>query len=186
VTVAAWVDGEAVPSAEVEARLVRLRERDLTDALPAPQTREGRQLRRWVTSVAVVERLCAAELASREACGASGRPASPWPAGTPSPSEAAAMGSIVAAAWANEPAVAQAAAAVTQKVRLDGWGEAHAARLASDTDGVPIWSSEQLVTAARLDAFVRWLAAATRNRVRLEPGYEHPGDSTQPDYLHEH
>lgn len=185
-TVAAWVDGVAVSVAHVEARLVRLRDRDRAYALPAPETREGRQLRRWIAQVAVVERLCAAELASREASDASGGPASPWAAGTPSPSEAAAMGSVVAAAWANEPAVAQVAAAVTAEVRLDPHAEADASRLAAGGHGVPIWTREQLLTAARLDAFIRWLAGATRNRVRLEPGYEHPGDSTQPDYLHEH
>jgi [acyl-carrier-protein] S-malonyltransferase len=190
VTVAAWVDGAPVPVAEVESRLHRLRERDLAAALPSPDTREGRQLRRWVAQVAVVERVCAAELAVREVSAetatSTSSSESPWPAGTPSPSEAAALGSIIAAAWANERAVARTAAAVTANVHLPGPVAARSARLAATSDEAPVWSSEQLLVAARLDAFVRWLAATMKDRVRLEQGYEHPGNSAQPDHLHEH
>ncbi len=44
----------------------------------------------------------------------------------------------------------------------------------------------RLLASARLEAFARWLAHATHERVRLEEGYEHPGDASQPDNLHEH
>ena len=42
------------------------------------------------------------------------------------------------------------------------------------------------MASARMEAFARWLARATHERVRLEEGYEHPGDASQPDNLHEH
>ena len=57
-SVAAWVDGEPIGSDEVDDRLARLRSRDRAGSLPVADSREGRQLRRWVAQVAVVERLC--------------------------------------------------------------------------------------------------------------------------------
>lgn len=184
-TVAAWVDGEPLPAAEVEARLHALRSRDRAASLPRDGSREGRQLRRWVTQVAVVERLCLAELRSR------GRPtpngaAAGIPAGTPSRADAVALGSIVAAAWANEPAVARVAGVVTADVLLRPDERERAARLGASPEGAPVWSEDELLASARMEAFSRWLAAATHARVRLEPGYEHPGDSSQPDNRHQH
>jgi [acyl-carrier-protein] S-malonyltransferase len=200
--VAAWVDGLPVPVEEVDARLQRLRDRDRAAALPQPASREGRQLRRWATQVAVVERLCVGELAARdrEAQGlprAAGATAvttdgttdvttDGTTAGAPSRAEAAALGSIVAAAWANEPAVARAAAAVTAEVTLSPAERERAARLAASADGRPVWSDDELLASARIEAFSRWLATATHDRVRLTTGYEHPGDSAQPDNVHQH
>jgi [acyl-carrier-protein] S-malonyltransferase len=188
--VAAWVDDLPVRVEEVDARLQRLRDRDRTASLPEPASREGRQLRRWVTQVAVVERLCVGELAARDrqadgiptAAGA----AEVTTAGAPSRAEAAALGSIVAAAWANEPAVARAAAAVTAHVALTTAERERAARLAAGADGRPVWSDDELLASARIEAFSRWLATATHARVRLTTGYEHPGDSAQPDNVHQH
>ena len=57
--VAAWVDGNPIDVAEVEDRLARLRANDRAGSLPVADSREGRQLRRWVAQVLVVERLCA-------------------------------------------------------------------------------------------------------------------------------
>jgi [acyl-carrier-protein] S-malonyltransferase len=188
--VAAWVDDLPVRVEEIDARLHRLRDRDRTGSLPQPTSREGRQLRRWVTQVAVVERLCVGELAAREretrgiptAAGAD----EVTTAGAPSRAEAAALGSIVAAAWANEPAVARAAAAVTAAVALTTAERERAARLAAGADGRPVWSDDELLASARIEAFSRWLATATHARVRLTTGYEHPGDSAQPDNVHQH
>jgi [acyl-carrier-protein] S-malonyltransferase len=56
--IAAWVDGEPVPAAEVAAELERLRSGPLR--LPPDGTQDGRQLRRWVTQRVVVRRLLAA------------------------------------------------------------------------------------------------------------------------------
>jgi [acyl-carrier-protein] S-malonyltransferase len=175
VTVAAWVDGTPIDVAEVEARLDRLRANDRAGSLPVADSREGRQLRRWVTQVIAVERLCAH--------------VTEFDAGTwarLSRADAAALGSIVAAAWANNPAVPRAAAMVTTDVSIPKQRLMRAAELSATGDGGAAWSSEQLLTSARLEAFARWLARATHERVRLEEGYEHPGDAAQPDNLHEH
>ena len=63
--VAAWVDGEPVSAAEVEAEVDRLRSGPLADRLPPPGTPDARQLRRWVTQRLVLTRLLAHEAATR-------------------------------------------------------------------------------------------------------------------------
>lgn len=183
VAVAAWVDGAPITAAEVDERVERLRRRDLASALPFADSREGRQLRRWVTQVAVVERLCRAEIEARPT-----PPSGPNAAfgSTITGAEAAALGSIVAAAWAAEPAVAAAAARVTADLALSPEERHRAQRLATGSAGMPVWSVAELTASARIEAFSRWLAAATHTRVRLEAGYEHPGDSAQPDNVHQH
>ena len=182
--VAARVDGTPVTTAEVDERLARVRRRDRASALPVADSREGRQLRRWVTQVLVVEHLCRATLERHAAL----EPDRAEGSGTPrlSRAEAAALGSIVTAAWATEPAVAAAAALVTADVALTPAEQQRAERLATAVDGHPIWSMAELTASARIEAFSRWLTAATHTRVRLEAGYEHPGDSTQPDNVHQH
>ncbi|HEU4998163.1 MAG TPA: hypothetical protein VFT68_04400 [Lapillicoccus sp.] len=175
-TVAAWVDDEPLPAEEIDARLARLRSLDRAHSLPDAHTREGRQLRRWVAQVAVVERLCENEIGGRQVA----------PIGVSARSDAAALGSIVAAAWANNATVPQAANLVTGDVTLSHRQREQAARLAATEDGATAWTMEQLLLSARLEAFARWLARATHERVRLAEGYEHPGDASQPDNLHEH
>jgi [acyl-carrier-protein] S-malonyltransferase len=63
--VAAWVDDEPVPAAEVEAEVARLRAGPLAARLPAEGTADGRQLRRWVTQRVVLRRLLEREAATR-------------------------------------------------------------------------------------------------------------------------
>jgi [acyl-carrier-protein] S-malonyltransferase len=63
--IAAWVDGEPVPAADVEAEVDRLRSGPLADRLPAPGTADARQLRRWVTQRVVLARLLAHEAIAR-------------------------------------------------------------------------------------------------------------------------
>jgi [acyl-carrier-protein] S-malonyltransferase len=62
---AAWVDGEPVPAAEVEAEVDRLRAGPLADRLPPAGTADARQLRRWVTQRVVLGRLLEHEAAAR-------------------------------------------------------------------------------------------------------------------------
>ena len=188
-TVAAWVDEEPLAAEEIDARLARLRSLDRAQSLPDPHTREGRQLRRWVAQVAVVERLCE-HTADSFVVAPAGAPCGPGHEpglrAQVSRADAAALGSIVAAAWANNAKVPQAAHLVTEGITLSESQRKQAARLAATEDGGMAWTSEQLLLSARLEAFARWLARATHERVRLEQGYEHPGDASQPDNLHEH
>lgn len=44
----------------------------------------------------------------------------------------------------------------------------------------------RLLSAARRRAFTAWLDSQVAARVRLTPGYEHPGDPRQPDNTHRH
>ena len=43
-----------------------------------------------------------------------------------------------------------------------------------------------LLGLARRRAFLHWLDTKTAELVRLAPGYEHPGDPSQPDNTHRH
>jgi [acyl-carrier-protein] S-malonyltransferase len=181
VTAAAWVDGSAIAAAEVDERLIGLRSRDQAGALPAADSREGRQLRRWVAQVAVVERVCEREVAARGEGSARG-----GGLGDLTRADAAALGSIVAAAWTNNPAVPRAADLVTRDVSVAPGRLRRAAALSATDDGGTVWTADALIASARMEAFARWLARATHERVRLEEGFEHPGDATQPDNLHEH
>ena len=63
--IAAWVDGEPVPAADVEAEVDRLRAGPLADRLPPAGTADARQLRRWVTQRVVLGRLLEHEAAAR-------------------------------------------------------------------------------------------------------------------------
>jgi [acyl-carrier-protein] S-malonyltransferase len=189
VTAAAWVDDEPLAAAEIDARLDRLRCRDRARSLPDPHTREGRQLRRWVAQVAVVERLCEHSADSFVVDGAGIRCGSEHEPGVGevvTRADAAALGSIVAAAWSNNPAVARAAALVTRDVTVAPERLSRAAALSATDDGGTAWTTDELIASARMEAFARWLARATHERVRLAAGFEHPGDATQPDNLHEH
>lgn len=178
-TAAAWVDGSAVTVSEVDERLARLRSRDRAGSLPVPDSREGRQLRRWVAQVAVVERVCEREAVARGSAAAG-------ELGALTKADAAALGSIVAAAWTNNPAVPRAAALVTGDVTVGPERLRRAAELSATDEGGSAWTADALVASTRMEAFARWLARATHERVRLEEGFEHPGDATQPDNLHEH
>ena len=62
---AAWVDGEPVPAADVEAEVDRLRAGPLADRLPPAGTVDARQLRRWVTQRVVRTRLLEHDAAAR-------------------------------------------------------------------------------------------------------------------------
>ena len=62
---AAWVDGEPVPAADVEAEVGRLRAGPLADRLPPAGTADARQLRRWVTQRVARTRLLEHDAAAR-------------------------------------------------------------------------------------------------------------------------
>jgi [acyl-carrier-protein] S-malonyltransferase len=183
--VMAYLNGEPVPRALLDERLAALRAGDAACVLPRPDSREGRQLTRWVAQVVLTEQLCVDELRRR---------GDAVPAGAGKSldvSTAIAVGSITAAALAGSEPVRRVAALVSSDVRipraqLDYAADVLGERPPADPD-VPVerWHAE-LLDSARLEAFARWLNAAMHERVRLVRGLEHPGDSTQPDNLHRH
>lgn len=199
----ATVAGTPVAVVDVDAREVRLRGGPQANALPAPDTSEGRQLRRWLTQLLVTERVIAAEAADRGLDGA-GAPAEDEL--LPDVTARLEIGSIAAAALTQSPARALFAE-VTADVEVtagdvaayharnplrfarsragsDGW------RLPPDTapplEEVRSAISQHLLGAARRRAFRVWLDARRAALVHLAPGYEHPGDPRQPDNTHRH
>jgi [acyl-carrier-protein] S-malonyltransferase len=183
--VMAYLNGEPVPRALLDERLAALRAGDAACVLPRPDSREGRQLTRWVAQVVLTEQLCVDELSRR---------GDAVPAGAGKSldvSTAIAVGSITAAALAGSEPVRRVAALVSSDVQIPRAQLDYAADMLgeqppADPD-VPVqrWHAE-LLDSARLEAFARWLNAAMHERVRLVHGLEHPGDSTQPDNLHRH
>jgi [acyl-carrier-protein] S-malonyltransferase len=183
--VMAYLNGEPVPRELLDERLAALRAGDAACVLPRPDSREGRQLTRWVAQVILTEQLCVDELSRR---------GDAVPAGAVKSldvSTAIAVGSITAAALAGSEPVRRVAALVSSDVRisraqLDYAADVLGEQPPADPD-VPVerWHAE-LLDSARLEAFARWLNAAMHERVRLVHGLEHPGDSTQPDNLHRH
>jgi len=102
----AWVDGTPIGADAVDAELSA---RYRGPGFPAPDTAEGRQLRRWVIQVLVVRALLTQEAAVH------GLTAS----GPATGLDRAALGSVAAAALAGSPVGAPVFAAVTAAVTVD-------------------------------------------------------------------
>ncbi len=195
--------GAPVVVADVDAREARLRSGPRANALPAPGTSEGRQLRRWLTQLIVTERVVAAEAAARGLDGAGA------PTGDdvlPDVTARLEIGSIAAAALA-DPRARALFADVTAGVEVssDEVAAYHArnplrfaqSRAASHGWRAPAVAdppltevrsaiSQHLLGAARRRAFRLWLDARRAALVQLAAGYEHPGDPRQPDNTHRH
>lgn len=60
--VLAYLNGGPVSRALLDERLAALRAGDAACVLPRPDSREGRQLTRWVAQVVITEQLCIDEL----------------------------------------------------------------------------------------------------------------------------
>ena len=112
--VAAWVDGVAVPAAEVAADVARLRAGPAAALLPRDGTADGRQLRRWVTQRLVVRRLLEHECATRGISTASATLAA-TPSVLPDP---ALLGAAAADVLATSAAARAVFAAVTAGTRV--------------------------------------------------------------------
>ena len=180
-----YVGGAPIDRALLDERMAALRAGDTAGVLPRADSREGRQLVRWVAQVVLTEQLCADELRRRGLVGTSGDPVAL------DVSTAIAIGSITAAALAGSAVVRQVAALVSADVRIPAAQLAYAAdMLGEPSPADPDVPSQQwhadLLTSARLEAFSRWLNKARYDRLQLVHGLEHPGDSSQPDNLHRH
>ena len=201
--VAATVAGMDVPVADVDARETWLRGAVPAAARPREGTREGRQLRRWLTQLLVSERVIAAEAA---AAGLTADGAPPEDELLPDNSARLEVGSVAAAALADPLARAMfthvtAAVDVTDD-DVAGYHARNPLRFAAPSDTGNGWRTaavgappldavrpliiDHLRGAARRRAFRLWLDARRAELVRLAPGYEHPGDPRQPDNTHRH
>ncbi|MGI5238025.1 DUF7158 domain-containing protein [Dactylosporangium sp. CA-139066] len=181
--VAAHVGERAVLVADVEARLAALRAGPYAARLPHPATAEGRNLRRWLVQVLVTEAVLEDEARRR---GLSAAAADPPPA---SLGAALRMGGVTAAVLAVHPLAAAVRSAVTADVavpqdELRSYYERNRDRYPGPF--TPAEVAPVLLEAARERAFGRWLDERCAALVRLEPGFEHPGDPAQPDYAHHH
>jgi [acyl-carrier-protein] S-malonyltransferase len=201
--VAATVAGRDVPVTDVDAREARLRDVVPAAALPRAGTSEGRQLRRWLTQLLVTERVVAAEAA---AAGLSDDGAPTEDKLLPDNPARLEIGSVAAAALA-DPLTRVMFVRVTADVdvadsEVADYHARNPLRFATPTAAGNGWRTttvdappldavrplivEHLRGAARRRAFRLWLDARRAELVRLEPGYEHPGDPRQPDNTHRH
>jgi [acyl-carrier-protein] S-malonyltransferase len=184
----AYLNGEPVSRELLDERLAVLRAGDSACVLPRPDSREGRQLTRWVAQVVLTEQLCLDELHRRGT--STGERDGDEPEAI-DVATAIAVGSITAAALAGSEAVRRVAALVSADVRIPAEQLAYAADVLgeeppADPDIPTAGWHRELLQSARLEAFARWLNAAMHERVQLVRGLEHPGDSNQPDNLHRH
>ncbi|OBA61648.1 malonyl CoA-ACP transacylase [Mycobacterium sp. 1100029.7] len=199
----ATVAGTPVAAAELDAAEARLRNGPRAAALPARDTSEGRQLRRWLTQLLVTERVVIAEATARGLTGSSAPTEAELLPDTTARLE---IGSVAAAVLA-DPRARALYAEVTAGVEVsdDQVADYHVRNplrfaqprpdrhgwCASPGAGPPLATvraavAEHLRGAARRRAFRLWLDARRAQLVELAAGYEHPGDPRQPDNTHRH
>ncbi len=200
---AATVAGAPVSVAEIDAAEARLRGGPGAATLPASDTSEGRQVRRWLTQLIVTRRVLAAEAAAR---GLTEREAPTEAELLPDETARLELGSVAAAAL-TDPRARAVFADVTARVEVgdDEVANYHARNplrfaaprparhgwLAPSPVGPPLAEVRSAIVdhlrgAARRRAFRLWLDARRTELVRLATGYEHPGDPRQPDNTHRH
>lgn len=181
--VAAWVCGEPISVAEVDARMARVRGSAFGARLGEPSTAEGRNALRWVVQLLCAERLVRTELAVR------GDPVAP--AAEPLRlARALALGGVSAAVLAAVPAAIMLVDA--PEVGADavaGYYARNADRYADRGIGLDAATDDIVreMRAAALDrAFRQWLDERLTRDVVLAGGFEHPADPGSPDATHRH
>jgi [acyl-carrier-protein] S-malonyltransferase len=183
--VAAWVGGDPVPVAEVDARLAVARRSGFGARLPEPATAEGRNARRWIVQLLCAERLVRRELAARRiAVSGATRPLRV--------ERALALGGVAAALSAAIPETEQLIDAAEHPVD-DGTVREYYARnhdLFADR-GITVEQARPdivrtLSSAARDRALRDWVERRMADDVVLAHGFEHPSDPAQPDATHRH
>lgn len=184
---AAWIAGAPLDVSEVDARERALRSGPARSAMPAADSSEGRQLRRWLVQLMAAERIVAAEAEARHITATTAPPLEDL-ADRPGMLE---LGSVVAALLAQTPLARRVFAAVTSHVRIDesrieSYYTRNPERFTRPFDEVRPEIEHTLLAGARRRAFIAWLDGRNAELVRLAPGYEHPGDPGQPDNTHRH
>lgn len=201
----AWVArvaGNPVSIKEIDEREAALRAGNRASALPRPGTSEGRQLRRWLTQLAVAGRVVDDEARTR---GLSDIDAPTLEEVLPDTSARLEIGSV-ASATLGAPGARAVFADVTASVDVSdaevaAYHARNPLRFAETQAGPHGWRTRpvapsldevrdrivaHLLAAARRQGFRQWLDARCAALVELAPGYEHPGDPRQPDNTHKH
>jgi [acyl-carrier-protein] S-malonyltransferase len=185
--IAATVAGRPVEIGEVDEREAALRNSPQTAALPRPGTSEGRQLRRWLTQLLVIERVIAHEA---DALGVTATAATPSEQEIlPDVGARLEIGSVAAGVLA-DPLAREMYGRVTAGVGVDDdavadYRRRNPGRFAGEAEPEAA-IADMLRGAARRRAFRIWLDRRRAELVWLAPGYEHPGDPRQPDNTHIH
>jgi [acyl-carrier-protein] S-malonyltransferase len=179
VSTAAYVRGEPVSAAEVEARLARVRSSGFGARLPDAATAEGRNARRWVAQLICAERLVGAEL---------GAPTGPR--GALTIDRALGVGGVAAAVLTVRPdAIRVVPAPDVDEASVRGYYDRNADRYADR--GIAYATARESIAAtlnaaARDRAFAAWLEQRMARDVELQPGFEHPADPRHADATHRH
>jgi [acyl-carrier-protein] S-malonyltransferase len=185
--VAARVAGRPVPVAVIDERLAALRRGPYAARLPHPDTAEGRNLRRWLAQAVTTEAVVDHE-AARLGVVADERDRGPR---TVTPAEALRAGGMTAAILATSPLARALRRHVTPGGPAPEAVTADYYRRNRDRYPQPYAEVRDRIAAelGRIDrdrAFARWLDERCAALVRLEPGFEHPGDPAHPDAVHRH
>ena len=183
--VAAWVAGQPITVAAVEERLEALRRGPYAARLPHPAAAEGRNLRRWLVQVLTVEAIVEHEAGMLRLVGDGDPPRMVRFA------DALRTGGVVAAVIAAHPVARALRDRVAPPVPADEAVTQDYHRRNRDRHPQD-YAVEREALAARLGAqdaerrFAEWLEQRCAALVRLEPGYEHPGDPRHADAVHRH
>ena len=180
--VAAYVRGEAVTVAEIEARLAQVRTSGFGARLPDPATAEGRNARRWVTQLVCAERLVAADLGPNTARSGDSRGLTI--------DRALGVGGVAAAVLTLRPDAAQVVGVPDLDEALVRGYYARNSDLYADR-GITYATAragiaQSLRAAAHDRAFSNWLEQRMATEVQLQPGFEHPADPHHADATHRH
>lgn len=185
--VAAWVGGRPIPVALVEERLAGLRSGPYAARLPSPGTAEWRNLRRWlvqaITTEAVVEREAVAHGITADA-----RDGAP---GQLTLLDALRVGGVTAAIITSHPSARALRRhlvpdATAPDDETHGYYLRNRDRYPGPYEEVRERIAAELGRVHRDRRFTRWLDERCAELVRLQPGFEHPGDPRHPDAVHRH
>jgi [acyl-carrier-protein] S-malonyltransferase len=185
--VAAWVGGRAIPVALIEERLAVLRSGPHAARLPHPGTAEWRNLRRWLVQAVTTEAVIDHEAAIR-AIAADARDGSPRSLTLP---EALRVGGVTAAIIAAHPLARALRRHVVPDVAAPEDETFDYYIRNRDRHPEPYEEVRDKIAAelGRVDRdrrFTQWLDGRCAALVRLQPGFEHPGDPRHPDAVHRH
>ncbi|GAA2349024.1 DUF7158 domain-containing protein [Dactylosporangium salmoneum] len=181
--VAAWVAGRPIPVAGVDARIAALRAGPYAARLPDPHTAEARTMRRWMVQVLATEAVVEHE-AGRLGLTADGSP----PAAV-TLADALRTGGVAAAVTAAHPLAGPLRDRVAPPGPVTGerdYYDRNRDRYPGSFEEAHAPIAALLGAHERDQRFARWLEERCAALVRLEPGFEHPGDPSHPDATHRH